>query len=181
MTGPTTAAGKARSSQNAVKHSLTGTRLNLDPAQQARFDEMAAELRGELSPEGAFENACFERIIHSMWRLSFAQIIETQSLSHHLANPGDENLEKFFTRMSKYRRMHENSLKRAVAELRQAQENRAIHANMNVDSRIPASPILPLRTILNYVKKFQNELAASPSPKPFPVPNPMPASVPLTP
>ena len=68
-TGPRTADGKARSSQNALKHGLSAkypASSGEDPAEFAAFSEALFE---DLAPEGAIEAYLVQRFADIAWRL----------------------------------------------------------------------------------------------------------------
>ena len=68
-TGPRTAEGKARSSQNAVRHGLTAKYPVLpgeDPAEFAAFCDLLFE---DLAPDGAAEAYLVQRFADIAWRL----------------------------------------------------------------------------------------------------------------
>jgi hypothetical protein len=85
--GPRTAAGKARSARNALKHGLRARRLvllqNEDSADFAAFD---AAVRAELAPAGALEADLVTRIVTAAWRARRADRMEAALLGRHLAD-----------------------------------------------------------------------------------------------
>ncbi|MDX2266537.1 MAG: hypothetical protein NW208_00420 [Bryobacter sp.] len=166
MTGPTSAAGKARSSQNATKHGLTARNLSLSPEQQSHFQSLEDDLRARLRPVGAFEKVFFDSLAHAIFRLQFAQKAEDEALELFSEDPENHSLRLRWERFSRYRRSHERSAQSALRNLRLAQENRFLEENMNLPSHIPVSPILPLRQILKDFKKIQNELPKPPATNP---------------
>ena len=68
-TGPKTAAGKARSSRNNLRHGLTLGVLALGPADQSAFCEYEAKLREETKPEGMMEEEALRQLLDGAWRL----------------------------------------------------------------------------------------------------------------
>jgi hypothetical protein len=79
-TGPQTQAGKARVSQNAVKHGLQG-RFQLiageDPAEYQAFSD---DLHRQLDPHGAMEDVLTARVVAAFWRLHRIGRMETEML-----------------------------------------------------------------------------------------------------
>ena len=65
--GPKTAAGKARSSRNALKHGLRARRLIADE-DIADFAAFGAAVRAELAPVGAFQADLVAWIVSASWR-----------------------------------------------------------------------------------------------------------------
>ena len=64
-TGPVTAEGKARSSRNALKHGLTSKDLIVREDEKEAFEQLQADLRAQLTPEGALELFKFTHLIHA--------------------------------------------------------------------------------------------------------------------
>jgi hypothetical protein len=85
-TGPKTPEGKARSSQNAVKHGLLARQILInddDPNEKAEeFDRLLSDLVDELQPQGRLQSLCVQRIAVCYWRLRRAYRFEAQSLRH---------------------------------------------------------------------------------------------------
>jgi hypothetical protein len=72
-TGPKTAAGKAMSSRNAVKHGLLSTRLMQLNDQNAKdFAHLLAILRQDLQPVGVLEELLVEKIAYEYFRMAAA-------------------------------------------------------------------------------------------------------------
>ena len=68
-TGPRTPEGKARVSENAVKHGLRAGRNVIKSESQAEFDHHRRRFFAELGPSSSIEYALAERIISLAWRL----------------------------------------------------------------------------------------------------------------
>jgi hypothetical protein len=80
--GPRTEAGKAVSSQNALKFGLFATRDFIRPEEQSIYNELAESLQNELAPEGVLEQTLADEIRRATWRLRrCAQIDEGFSTS----------------------------------------------------------------------------------------------------
>ena len=90
-TGPRSAAGKAKSSRNAVKHGLLAERIVLadhkdeDPQQ---FGLLLDGLREDYQPQSTIETMLVERLAASFWRLRRAYRFEVEAITHaNLPNP----------------------------------------------------------------------------------------------
>jgi len=71
--GPTTAAGKAISSRNAIKHGLLSPRLTQLNAQTAKdFADLLSVFRDDLKPVGILEETLVEKIAHEYLRMAVA-------------------------------------------------------------------------------------------------------------
>ncbi len=67
--GPRTAAGRARSARNALKHGLRARRLVLlDDENASEFRVFQAAARAELAPSGTLQSELVERIVTAAWR-----------------------------------------------------------------------------------------------------------------
>ena len=88
--GPRTAAGKARSARNALKHGLRARRvLLLDGEDAAEFRAFATRLQAELMPEGVLQESLVGRITIAAWRSRRADRLESALLGRYLAPAAD--------------------------------------------------------------------------------------------
>ena len=92
--GPKTAAGKARSSGNALKHGLRARRqLLLADEDAAEFRAFQAAAQAELAPSGALQTELAARIVTTAWRARRADRLEAALLGRYLGadalRPGD--------------------------------------------------------------------------------------------
>jgi hypothetical protein len=76
--GATTEAGRARSSQNSIRHSLCSKKYYIAPEDRPEFDLYYNDLIAALAPEGALESVLAEKIILDEWRLTRARQLEDQ-------------------------------------------------------------------------------------------------------
>jgi hypothetical protein len=75
--GPTTALGKARSAQNALKHGLCAKKHVLLPDDsRAEFKALQSALLEDLRPEGALQTLLAHRLVAAAWRLARADRLE---------------------------------------------------------------------------------------------------------
>ena len=79
--GPTTAAGKARSRQNAWQHGLTAEKILIKGEDVAAFDDLAAEMRKEHQPPPGLEMVLVDRLIAHEWRLRRIPYLEAAILN----------------------------------------------------------------------------------------------------
>ena len=66
--GPTTAAGKARSSCNSVVHGLLASTIVLEEENRATFEQMQAEITAEFAPATPFESTLVCVMLAARWR-----------------------------------------------------------------------------------------------------------------
>src|SRR5215472_11022691 len=67
-TGPTSPEGKARSSQNALKHGLTAAKPVIPPDKQEEYNALQTSLRHECDPQGALEELAFDQLVFAAWK-----------------------------------------------------------------------------------------------------------------
>ena len=85
--GPRSAAGKARSARNALKHGMRARLLVLlDDESAADFAAFEAAVRAELAPAGALETDLVARVVTAAWRARRADRLEAALLGRHLSD-----------------------------------------------------------------------------------------------
>ena len=82
--GPVTPEGKARSSQNAVRHGMYSTVVVLKNESQELFDKLMSDYLTELRPETAQELDLVHDIVIARWRLNRIVAFETATLDHEM-------------------------------------------------------------------------------------------------
>jgi hypothetical protein len=90
--GPVSAAGKARSSRNALKHGLRARGVLTGDESPAEFASFAGDLRAELAPDGTLQRELAARVAAAAWRARRADRLEAALLDRHLGagdGPGD--------------------------------------------------------------------------------------------
>jgi hypothetical protein len=137
-TGPRTAAGKAKSAQNATQHGLLARRAVLSDEDGAAYEEWRLTLIHELWPESPLETLIVNRIAAAQWRLARVPGIEVELLER-LRRDGlgrDEGLGAAWARdagsyggalarLARYETMLERSVARGLEELRRLQRERS--------------------------------------------------------
>jgi hypothetical protein len=89
--GPKTAVGKARASQNALKHGLCAHKHVVLNDEDARaFAALEATLLEELAPEGILQRLLAGRIVRAAWRLERAERIEAELFANRLWDGGGD-------------------------------------------------------------------------------------------
>ena len=82
-TGPRTEEGKARSSQNGLKHGLLARDAVMADEDPAEYDRQFQQLEENIFPKNAIEFALVSQIADAEWRLRRLTRIETGLLTHH--------------------------------------------------------------------------------------------------
>jgi hypothetical protein len=116
-TGPRTEEGKARSSQNALKHGLTSQQLVISPEERQAFDDLQARHYAEIEPRGALQQTFFDQLVFAAWNLRRIQILQA----------GIDPLDPLFDRLARHNTRFERSFQRALKELKALQTEAALH------------------------------------------------------
>ena len=176
-TGPTSPDGKARSSQNAVKHGLSSNEFFLIDGEEPALEEFLAGFAADLQPDGALENELFRQLTHAAWGLRRARQLEVIVGDEEHADPlADSDAEARMARLDRHSRRLERTFHRALKELRALQTERAYRqaaANQNGQNEPilpPASPLVSLPFVIRQLEKLP------PAPPPTPDPPPLEAA-----
>ena len=82
-TGPKTAAGKAASSANALRHGLAAARAVVLPDEDGEaYERLRQGVIADLDPDGALQEALAQRIVVLLWRLDRAARLEAELFVH---------------------------------------------------------------------------------------------------
>jgi hypothetical protein len=149
-TGPRTPEGKARVSQNALRHGLTATHLVILSDEQQEFDAFQNSLIDELAPEGAIETVTFHELLHAAWNLQRYRRIEAESSIGTAADFTDPATIKVLDRLSRYQARTQRAYYKALQELRILQTNRALRATK---LREEAADQVPVIADINHLTK----------------------------
>ena len=121
-TGPRTEQGKRASSSNSTTTGLTAAKIFVRPEEQDDFNHLQADLRAEIQPDGATQNTLFDLILHAAWNLrrcfDLESKIQNKAITDALLN---DELASKLDRIYRYKKMHESSHRRAIADLRKLQ------------------------------------------------------------
>ena len=137
--GPKTAAGKARSAQNALKHGLRAARHVVLPDEDAtEFAALEAALVAELAPQDTLQALLVGRIARAAWRLERAERLEVDLFAERLrlaADGGvglalirDGNSTRSFETVLRYRGAAQAEFMRALKTLQTLQGKAATPA-----------------------------------------------------
>ena len=93
--GPTTPEGKARSSQNALKHGLTAGFTLLPSESEPDFERLLEAHRNHHQPATALEEELVRNLAVTRWRLARVAAIETNLFDNELSRAEKEIDEEF--------------------------------------------------------------------------------------
>jgi len=170
--GPHTEAGKAHSSQNALKTGLFTGHDFIRPGEEDEYKSIYFALMDELDPSGILEQVFAEEIMSAQWRLRRCGIVESDLALKAEApevagsDAGDEKAQRSVDRA----RAHAHSILRlSIAELRKLQTERAIRAN--IESLSDLAGLVDSQKLLRAINAAlcddgqKDENAAAPEPK----------------
>src|SRR6185312_11496337 len=115
--GPVTAAGKARVSQNASKLGLFSVANFVRPEEQGIFAEFETGYLAELAPDSSLEQTLAREIIHASWRLRRCADLEIAPPD----NLADEELDRLQISIDRARAAAHRTFHRSLKELRRIQ------------------------------------------------------------
>ncbi|MCC6586447.1 MAG: SEC-C domain-containing protein [Bryobacterales bacterium] len=194
QTGPRTELGKKTSSQNNRRHGLATANIIVPPQDRPSFDQLEAELRDEIQPDGPLENLAFRRLITANWQMEKCQESEAALRALEPNQQNEANLQK----IHRYYQRWEGSYNSAFRQIRLLQTDRACQAYMSGDAPQSFAPVADLPKIEQYARRIAshanfdvkvrdillNQVASQRGPAsqtapnaPHPAPNPTSATV----
>jgi len=149
-TGPVTPEGKARVSQNALRHGLTAKHLVVRDDEREEFSDFQQSLQAELAPQGAIELITFHELLHAAWNLRRFRRIEAELSSGNPEDFASSPNAAALDRLARYQARAQRAYYRALQELRTLQTNRALRAE-KLES--PDDPNVPAIADINELTK----------------------------
>ena len=131
-TGPRTAEGKARSSQNARTHGLTSRDLVIQPDEREEFDEMLHGFQADIQPYGEIQQTVFDELVAAAWNLRRIRRMEVALSAGHSYKDLVENdaLEAKLDRLARHKTRLDRVFHRNLKELKALQTNTVIAATL---------------------------------------------------
>ncbi len=119
FTGPVTASGKARVSQNARKLGLFSVTAFIRPEDRDLYKEFRADWESQLAPEGVIEDRLAEEIVQAAWRLrQCAEVEMTLSEDNAPEDAGEDYFERTQQSIDRARASAQRAFHRSLNELR---------------------------------------------------------------
>lgn len=161
-TGPRTPEGKARSSENALKHGLTAKDIIIGPEDREEFDELLAGLQADVAPQGALQQTLFDELVASAWNLRRIRRMETglcagAATYQDLLN--DDETQTKLDRLARHKSRIERTFHRSLKELKALQTSAALRSLIPCDVN-EITP--PLASTTEIAKRTQAGASASP-------------------
>ena len=157
-TGPRTDEGKARVSQNALRHGLTARHLVIRDDEHEEFDALLNSLSSELDPQGAVETVVFHELLHAAWSLHRFRRIEAEASRGSVEDFADPATTTVLDRLSRYQARAQRAWQKALHELRVLQTNRALRA-LKLDQQ-EAAEVPAIASINDLTKQTHSEVTA---------------------
>ena len=132
-TGPKSAEGKQRSSQNALRHGLTSQSAVMPADDPDAYQLHLKSYIGEYNPKGATESDLVQSLADISWRLNRVTAIETKLLDQ-AASSSPESLAKTLASMSMHSHRLSRQFKDTRAELRELQATRREKEQAELDA-----------------------------------------------
>jgi hypothetical protein len=196
--GPTSAAGKAKSSANAVTHGLTAQQFFANPEQQAEFDSHLEAVRGHWQPQTSYELYLVTKLARAEFLHDRAEKIQ-DGLIDLQADTQAAEINRVFAFIDDrgidcvaYKSLDDNSaahrnMGRHVARLSR-ERSRTTELLLNARKHRPVvdlpaveQPQPPAETAQQPVSNEQNAKRTEPTPAPQPAPRPVTAIHPVAP
>src|SRR4030042_2911400 len=111
-TGPRTAAGKERASQNALKHGLLAREAVIAGEDPEEFELYREGMLEELAPAGAGEAMLAERVVGLSWRLRRAERLQNAAFA---ALDEGEPTSLLDARLEEWKQLKGNTWERGLA------------------------------------------------------------------
>jgi hypothetical protein len=141
-TGPVTPEGKARVSQNALRHGLTSKNLVVREDDHDEFESLHHELRSQVDPQGVLESIAFDELLHAAWNLRRFRRLEAEATPGTLEDFKKPETAALLERLARYQARAQRAYSRALAELRTLQTDRTLKA-MRVERSLAGTlPVL---------------------------------------
>ena len=141
-TGPTSAEGKAISSQNSYQHGVYSAHLRLRDDEKADYAVFESGLRAELNPEGTLQNELFIRLLRTFWLLRRLDRRE-DDVYCDTGLPLAAAFPKEFENTLRYRRFLTKEQRELTAELSRLQQTAAAMAATVAASRAQQDQTVP--------------------------------------
>ena len=153
--GPVTAEGRARVSQNATKLGLFSVANFVRPDEQGIFNDFESGYLAELSPATSLEQTLAREIIHAAWRLRRCANLEVAPPD----NLTDEELDRLQISIDRARAAAQRTFHRSLKELRRLQAEHLHPATVMIQQAMAADALL-LKDLEARKLRFETEKAA---------------------
>jgi hypothetical protein len=121
-TGPRTAAGKQRSSQNALRHGLTAASAVLPSEDPAAYQRHCRQFLDEYKPATPTESHLTQELADIAWRLNRIPLLEAELFAQ---NPDPQSLISLLATLGMHGQRLSRQFQKSLDQLREIQSDRA--------------------------------------------------------
>jgi hypothetical protein len=121
-TGPRTAAGKQRSSLNALRHGLTAASPVLPSEDPAAYQRHCRQFLDEYQPATPTESHLTQELADAAWRLNRIPLLEAEVFSQ---NPNPQSLVSLLATLGMHSQRLSRQFQKSLDQLREIQADRA--------------------------------------------------------
>jgi hypothetical protein len=158
--GPTSVAGKLKSSWNALDHGCCAGRILIKDGEQPEFEQLSSGLRKEINPTGETQEKLFADLLLAAWNERRCQKTEVKLMLSSTSDVDDPLLDpeiaKQLDRVALYARRYNAAFHRTLKALRQVQTEAAFRLavlpigngmrGVNVDAQLGMADSIRIRT-----------------------------------
>jgi len=171
--GPTSQAGKAASSRNAMRHGLTNLHPVVTEADRPEYEALREQLLDSLQPVGFLQDLTVQRLVNAAWNMQRCLKLENQLLTatagaDPLAHPDTEKKVALFQR---YYLRFEGAYRANLRELERLQRLQLLQ-----DVHFGEEHAVSALHDLQLYQRFAKQNGLPPQPVPEPAQNPQPLS-----
>jgi hypothetical protein len=133
-TGPTTEAGKQRSSLNSLRHGLTSRIVVMPTEDLEAYESHKKSFTDEYNPQGATEAHLVQSLADTSWRLNRVAAIEANVLKFATMVVMPENDAKALANLSLHSQRLARQFERTVTQLRDLQKTRQAQQQQDLNT-----------------------------------------------
>jgi hypothetical protein len=121
-TGPRTAEGRSRSSQNALRFGLFSTKNCVRPDETEEYEALTSALWDDLHPQSPLQEMFATEVVRAAWRLRRCTEVEAALAEKTTGDPMlDNDLLRTQTAVDRARSQSHGIIRRSLAEIRRLQ------------------------------------------------------------
>ncbi|MBL8295369.1 MAG: SEC-C domain-containing protein [Bryobacterales bacterium] len=173
QSGPTTSAGKAASSRNAMRHGLTNLHPVVTEDDRPEYEALREHLLDSLQPVGFLQGLTVQRLVNAAWNMQRCLKLENQVMaSIDGADPlGDPDTQKQVALFQRYYLRFEGSYRASLRELERLQRLQLLQ-----DVHFGEEHAVSALHDLQLYQRFAKQNGLPPQPVQEPAQNPQPLS-----
>ncbi|MBL8291204.1 MAG: SEC-C domain-containing protein [Bryobacterales bacterium] len=173
QSGPTTSAGKAASSRNAMRHGLTNLHPVVTEADRPEYEALREQLLFSLQPVGFLQDLTVQRLVNAAWNIQRCLKLENQVMEavDGLDPLGHPEAQKQVALFQRYYLRFEGSYRANLRELERLQRLQLLN-----DVHFGEEHAVSALHDLQLYQRFAKQNGLPPQPVQEPAQNPQPLS-----